>query len=267
MASQGASPLAPAESDDTAATALTKWSVLALSRSLAALPLHDDADEHRKRTEVRQARAPHPPAVSPSARCAQARGRFPSRVGPLTWSPWSPRTAARSVAQVRTRNPLKSHAARTCHLGRGSSSRPRHLRRLRSRYDEIRCDDARRPQCCGRFCWERRGDSGPRPNPPLRRLQELQPEARLALAVLEDVAETLRTTHATAPAPARVLASQAWSWVVSDDALYPFAFRVTCQHLELDADWLRNGLARWRPVTPSTTIRKESSRRKSRRAA
>lgn len=101
---------------------------------------------------------------------------------------------------------------------------------------------------------------------PLRRLQELQPEARLALAVLEDAAETLRTTHGAVTARAQVLASQTWSWVVSDDARYPFAFRVVCQHLELDADWLRNGLARWRPVTPPTTIRNES-RRKSRRAA
>src|SRR5262245_52073520 len=65
---------------------------------------------------------------------------------------------------------------------------------------------------------------------PLPRLQ--QPESRLALAVLEDAAETLRTTHGVATERARRLASETWTWVESSDSHYPFTFRAICQQLE-----------------------------------
>ena len=101
---------------------------------------------------------------------------------------------------------------------------------------------------------------------PLKPLQCLQPEARLALAVLEDAAETLRTTYGVETLRAQRLASQAWTWLESNDTHHPFTFRVICQHLELDAEWLRRGLARWRPtIGPST--RRETMARRSRRAA
>lgn len=86
----------------------------------------------------------------------------------------------------------------------------------------------------------------------------LQPEARLALAVLEDAADTLRTTCGVDSLRARRLAMHAWSWVESDAADHPFTFRVICQHLELEAEWLRRGLARWRPTvvgSPPTSAR------------
>ena len=102
---------------------------------------------------------------------------------------------------------------------------------------------------------------------PLKTLQRLQPEARLALAVLEDAAETLRTTHRVQTLRARRLAAHTWVWVKSDDAHHPFAFRVICQHLEFDAQWLRAGLARWRPFLPPRPIHDEVTARKRRRAA
>jgi len=102
---------------------------------------------------------------------------------------------------------------------------------------------------------------------PLRTLLRRQPEARLALAVLEDAAETLRTTHSLETPRARRLASHTWWWVESDDASYPFAFRVICQHLELDAEWLRRGLARWRPQMSENQIHGAALGRKRRRAA
>jgi len=101
----------------------------------------------------------------------------------------------------------------------------------------------------------------------LKRLQRLQPEARLALAVLEDAAETLRTTHGAMTLRAQMLASQTWRWVISDDDYHPFAFRMICQHLELDADWLQQGLARWRPITPPNGLQASGGARKRRRAA
>lgn len=102
---------------------------------------------------------------------------------------------------------------------------------------------------------------------PLKTLLRLQPEARLALAVLEDAAETLRTTQHVETLRARRLAAHTWLWVESDDAHQPFAFRVICQHLELDAEWLRAGLARWRPLLPPRPIHDEVSAGKRRRAA
>jgi hypothetical protein len=102
---------------------------------------------------------------------------------------------------------------------------------------------------------------------PLRTLLRLQPEARLALAVLEDAAETLRTTHGVETLRARRLALQTWSWFESDEARRPFAFRVICQHLDLDAEWLRSGLARWRPSAPPDAIGEAVLARKRRRAA
>jgi hypothetical protein len=59
---------------------------------------------------------------------------------------------------------------------------------------------------------------------PTRTLLRLQPEARLALAVLEDAAETLRTTHGVETMRARRLASQAWTWLESNDAHHAFTF-------------------------------------------
>lgn len=102
---------------------------------------------------------------------------------------------------------------------------------------------------------------------PLRTLLRLQPEARLALAVLEDAAETLRTTHGGETLRVRRLAAATWLWVESDDASYPFAFRVICQHLDLDAEWLRKGLARWRPMIPQGVFRDDVQTRRRRRAA
>ncbi len=85
------------------------------------------------------------------------------------------------------------------------------------------------------------------------RLSDLQPEARLALAVLDDAAETLRATHGVLSHRARMLGVEAWRWVMSEDASHPFAFRAICQYFELDPAWVRSGLARWRPVPPRSS--------------
>lgn len=102
---------------------------------------------------------------------------------------------------------------------------------------------------------------------PLNRLLRLQPEARLALAVLENAVETLRATHGVETLRARRLAAQAWTWFESTAADHPFAFRVVCQHLGLDAEWLCRGLARWQPRLPPTAIDENAAPRKRRRAA
>lgn len=102
---------------------------------------------------------------------------------------------------------------------------------------------------------------------PLGTLLRLQPEARLALAVLEDAADTLRTTYGVNTLRAGRLAAHTWWWVESDDVSYPFAFLVICQHLDIDAEWLRSGLARWRPLTPTSPLHGRAPAQKGQRAA
>ena len=102
---------------------------------------------------------------------------------------------------------------------------------------------------------------------PLGTLLRLQPEARLALAVLEDAANTLRTTHGVDTLRAGRLAAHTWWWVESDDVSYPFAFLVICQHLDIDAEWLRSGLARWKPSPPATPLHGRASAQRGQRAA
>lgn len=82
-------------------------------------------------------------------------------------------------------------------------------------------------------------------------------ERRLAIAVIEDAVEELRRTH---PRTARLdghlggtLAArrrQCIAWFESDDEAWPFAFAALCNHLGLDAEWIRAELKGngWCPV-------------------
>jgi len=77
---------------------------------------------------------------------------------------------------------------------------------------------------------------------PVRKLDTMEPETRLALAVLEDAVMTLRAVVGVHTPRARKLAAEARAWLVSDDTTYPFAFVSVCEHLGLDAAWLRAGV-------------------------
>ena len=70
------------------------------------------------------------------------------------------------------------------------------------------------------------------------------PEARLALAVLEDAVVTLQLATRVRTPRARMLAAHAATWILSDDSTEPFAFVALCDYLGLDATWLRQGLRR-----------------------
>ncbi len=72
--------------------------------------------------------------------------------------------------------------------------------------------------------------------------ESLTGEARLALAVVEDAVSTVRLTVGVHAPRARRLATEAWAWIASHDTSHPFAFENLCDHLGLDAAWLRRGL-------------------------
>jgi hypothetical protein len=103
------------------------------------------------------------------------------------------------------------------------------------------------------------------------RSETLSGEARLALAVVEDAVMTVRLTTAVQSPRARRLAAEAWAWLASRETAHPFAFENLCDHLGLDAAWIRRGLrragfrpstgpvlARWRGARIDSTLRGRS---------
>jgi hypothetical protein len=74
----------------------------------------------------------------------------------------------------------------------------------------------------------------------------LQPEKRLMLAVLEDAVGTFQKHVTTPTRRGRRLLAEAEEWFASSDREWPFGFENICQALDLEPDYIRAGLARWR---------------------
>jgi hypothetical protein len=71
-------------------------------------------------------------------------------------------------------------------------------------------------------------------------------ERRLMIAVLEDAVNCfIKQIHATDP-KARQLFLDAEQWISADDRTWFFAFENVCDTLDLDPDYLRGGLFKWR---------------------
>jgi hypothetical protein len=76
------------------------------------------------------------------------------------------------------------------------------------------------------------------------------PEKRLMLAVLEDAVAVYRKhVHSRYPG-GRALFLEAEEWILSDDLAWPCAFVNVCQALDLDTDYIRGGVARWKALPP-----------------
>lgn len=72
------------------------------------------------------------------------------------------------------------------------------------------------------------------------------PEKRLMAAILEDAVEVYRKHGTTRGRHERELLHEVGAWFASDEASYPFSFRHVCRELDVDAEWVRQVLARWR---------------------
>jgi hypothetical protein len=71
-------------------------------------------------------------------------------------------------------------------------------------------------------------------------------ERRLMIAVLEDAVNCfMKQLHATDP-KARQLFLDAEEWIRADDRTWFFAFANVCDTLDLDPDYVREGLFKWR---------------------
>jgi hypothetical protein len=71
-------------------------------------------------------------------------------------------------------------------------------------------------------------------------------ERRLMIAVLEDAVNCfMKQLHASDP-KARQLYLDAEEWITTEDRTWFFAFDNVCDTLDLDPDYLRAGLFKWR---------------------
>ena len=74
----------------------------------------------------------------------------------------------------------------------------------------------------------------------------LQPEKRLMLAVLEDAVGTFQKLVQARDRRGQALFNETEEWFASNETEWPFSFLNICHGLDLEADFLRAGLWRWR---------------------
>jgi len=80
----------------------------------------------------------------------------------------------------------------------------------------------------------------------LRTKSQFNGERRLMIAVLEDAVNCfMKQLHATDP-KARQLFLEAQEWITADDRTWFFAFENVCDTLDLNPDYVREGLFKWR---------------------
>lgn len=73
-----------------------------------------------------------------------------------------------------------------------------------------------------------------------------RPEGQLMRAVLEDAVASFQKHAMAQDHRGHRLFVEAAQWFASDDVAWPFSFVNICRVLDLDADFLRCGLRRWR---------------------
>jgi hypothetical protein len=79
-----------------------------------------------------------------------------------------------------------------------------------------------------------------------RRRFHLEPERVLMLAVLQDAVGCFQE-HVTAKCKRKqVMHHEAEEWISNQDRSYPFSFDNICDALGFDANYMRQGLARWK---------------------
>jgi hypothetical protein len=80
----------------------------------------------------------------------------------------------------------------------------------------------------------------------LRSKRQFDGERRLMIAVLEDAVNCfMKQIHATDP-KARQLYVDAEEWISNEDRTWFFAFDNVCDTLDLNPDYVREGLFKWR---------------------
>jgi hypothetical protein len=89
-----------------------------------------------------------------------------------------------------------------------------------------------------------------------RRGRAVEGERRLMLAVLEDAVDSYRKYALTRDPREQACFLEAREWFFSTDRSWLFAFENICDVLEMNAEYLRAGLDRWRRVLMATEGRR-----------
>jgi hypothetical protein len=79
-----------------------------------------------------------------------------------------------------------------------------------------------------------------------RRRFHLEPERMLMLAVLQDAVVCFQEHAAAKCKRKQSLHRDAEEWISSMDRSYPFSFENVCEALGFEADYMREGLMRWK---------------------
>lgn len=79
-----------------------------------------------------------------------------------------------------------------------------------------------------------------------RRRFHLEPERVLMLAVLQDAVVCFQDNVTATCKRKRSMHVDAEEWIVNRDRSYPFSFENVCEALGYDADYMRQGLLRWK---------------------
>jgi hypothetical protein len=80
----------------------------------------------------------------------------------------------------------------------------------------------------------------------LKRKGQHEPERRLAIAVLQDAVDCYQKYLRARDRKARQLFLDAEEWIASDDRSWPFSFDNVCDLLQINPEYLRQGLAVWK---------------------
>ncbi len=80
----------------------------------------------------------------------------------------------------------------------------------------------------------------------LRRRAEQEPERRLVVALLQDAVECFQKHLFARDRKKRQLFRDAEEWICSTDRTWPFSFENVCEVLQLDPDYVRQGLLAWK---------------------
>ncbi len=80
----------------------------------------------------------------------------------------------------------------------------------------------------------------------IRAERSSQPEKRLMLAVMEDAITTFQKSVYGATRRQRRLLKETEEWVGAEDISWPFSFENICGALDIEPNYLRSGLRRWK---------------------
>lgn len=93
-----------------------------------------------------------------------------------------------------------------------------------------------------------------------KRRFHLDPEKVLMLAVLQDAVGCFQEHVAAKCKRKQVMHYEAEQWIANPDRSYLFSFENICDALGFDADYMRQGLARWKRSARESRIEKTRAR-------